>query len=340
MFTTCSHCLKRFKLTEAQLTAAGGQVRCGKCGEVFDAYTALEGGPARETHEVALKVEDDTTPELGSPLAAEAPSPAEELELKPGPRRPKSPPIEDLFAGLPDEPAAAKKTSPEAPEALYVAAVGVHAAHAQPESPAELPSAGHKHRSKWLDMPFLHVEHLPPRHTPKPQRPAVTAAWWTGIALLALLLAAQWVNADREELGRNLVLGPSLTALYAALGHPLPQDESVSDWEVSGLNVTTDPETPGALSITGALNNGAGFVQPWPLLRVVLTDRYGGTLRARDFKPDEYLPGNQANVRLAAGQGSRFRLDIVDPGADAVGFTLTPCFDLDMGRVCSTSDHD
>jgi predicted Zn finger-like uncharacterized protein len=340
MFTVCSHCHTRFRVKEAELAAADGQVRCGKCGEVFDARAALQGAPApaaKAAPEAPLNIEADTAPELDSPLAAEAPPPADELDLKPGPRRPKSPPIEDLFAGLPDEPAAAKTP---APEALYVAAVGVHAAHAQPETPVELPSAGHKHRSKWLDMPFLHVEHLPPPYSPRPRRPATTAAWWAGIALLALLLGAQLVNADREELGRNLVLGPSLTALYAALGHPLSQDESVSDWEVSGLNVTTDPETPGALSITGALNNGAGFTQPWPLLRVVLTDRYGGTLRARDFKPDEYLPGNQPNVRLAAGQASRFRLDIVDPGADAVGFTLTPCFDLDAGRVCSTSDHD
>jgi hypothetical protein len=109
---------------------------------------------------------------------------------------------------------------------------------------------------------------------------------------------------------------------------------------VNTLNVTSDPADPGALSITGALENQAGFVQPWPLLRVVLTDRYGETLRARDFKPAEYLPASQANVSLAAGQAARFRIDVVDPGADAVGFSLNPCLDLPRGRVCAATEHD
>jgi hypothetical protein len=157
---------------------------------------------------------------------------------------------------------------------------------------------------------------------------------------MLLWLAAQLVDADREALSQNLVLGPSLQALYAALGRPLTAPRSVSSWNVSTLNVTSDPQAPGALSITGALENQADFVQPWPLLRVVLTDRYGEALRSRDFKPAEYLPASQSNVLPAAGQGARFRIDVLDPGADAVGFSLSPCLDLPRGRVCAATEHD
>jgi hypothetical protein len=150
----------------------------------------------------------------------------------------------------------------------------------------------------------------------------------------------QLVNGNRDALAQNPVLGPSLQGVYAALGHPLPPPLDVSGWDVGALNVTTDPAAPGALSITGALENQAGFVQPWPALRVVLTDRYGETLRARDFKPVEYLPENQSNVLLAGGQAARFRIDIVDPGADAVGFSILPCLDADGRRLCAAPEHD
>ena len=38
MFTQCSKCETVFKLSAEVLRAAGGQVRCGHCGEVFNAW--------------------------------------------------------------------------------------------------------------------------------------------------------------------------------------------------------------------------------------------------------------------------------------------------------------
>lgn len=355
MFTVCTHCHTRFRMTAAQLKAAGGQVRCGKCDQVFDAYEALDEGakktrsklaadtpnplqPAPDnTPELAVKVGSQTTPDLDVTLAAESEQrklrtplqdagavlSAEQKAWTPSMSaiNPEVPPIEDLFAGLPDGPAEKPLPPPLTPEPQPLPFTA---------APVEAPP----------EISFVPVEDLPAPPPPKPRRPAHTAAWWSSIAVLSLLFAIQLLHADREALGQNLVIGPSLHALYAALGEPLPPAESVSDWDVSGVNVTTDPGTPGALSITGSLTNQASYTQPWPLLRVVLTDRYGETLRARDFKPDEYLPGTQANVRLAAGLASRFRLDIVDPGADAVGFTLTPCLDLAAGRVCAVPERD
>ncbi|HEV2321420.1 MAG TPA: DUF3426 domain-containing protein, partial [Gammaproteobacteria bacterium] len=67
---------------------------------------------------------------------------------------------------------------------------------------------------------------------------------------------------------------------------------------------------------------------------------FGQALRGRDFSSTDYLAANESHSFLAAGQATRFRIDIADPGADAVGFTLSPCLDLSVGRVCSTSEHD
>ncbi len=41
MFTQCSKCETVFKLSAEVLRAAGGQVRCGRCGEVFNALARL-----------------------------------------------------------------------------------------------------------------------------------------------------------------------------------------------------------------------------------------------------------------------------------------------------------
>lgn len=40
--TQCPHCQTRFRLTDAHLDAYGGQVRCGKCQQVFDARQSLK----------------------------------------------------------------------------------------------------------------------------------------------------------------------------------------------------------------------------------------------------------------------------------------------------------
>ncbi len=332
MLTTCPHCGTRFRVTAKQLKAAQGQVRCGKCDEVFDAEAALQGAApapaADETLDVALKVETESTPELEQPMAAEAAA-VEAPDIKAKGRKAELPPIDDLFAGILEELTAenapAEETPPAPAEPLFQAE-----ARPLPSSTTDAPP----------EMYFVPAEDLPAPPPPKPKRPLVNAGWWLGIVVLALLLLGQLVNANRDSLSQNMLFGASLQALYAALGHPLTRPVSVQDWDVSGLNVTSDPDAPGSLSITGSLANQAGFVQPWPSLRVVLTDRYGDTLRARDFKPTDYLAANQASLPLGAGQVARFRLDVVDPGADAVGFTLAPCLDVADGRVCAAPDHD
>ena len=58
MYTQCSKCETVFKLSAEVLRAAGGQVRCGRCGEVFNALVRLaEDSTAFETGESPLDLE-------------------------------------------------------------------------------------------------------------------------------------------------------------------------------------------------------------------------------------------------------------------------------------------
>ena len=58
MFTQCSKCETVFELSADVLRAAGGQVRCGNCGEVFNALTRLaEDSTTFAVEESALDLE-------------------------------------------------------------------------------------------------------------------------------------------------------------------------------------------------------------------------------------------------------------------------------------------
>ena len=46
MITRCPTCATVFRVTEPQLSARAGQVRCGRCGALFDALAALSPGPS------------------------------------------------------------------------------------------------------------------------------------------------------------------------------------------------------------------------------------------------------------------------------------------------------
>lgn len=49
LVTTCGHCRSRFRVTPQQLNARQGQVRCGRCREVFNGFQGLERFPDDDT---------------------------------------------------------------------------------------------------------------------------------------------------------------------------------------------------------------------------------------------------------------------------------------------------
>src|SRR5579862_6560484 len=71
VFTQCSKCETVFKLSAEVLRAAGGQVRCGKCGEVFNALARLAEDPsafaAEEPSETSFDLETRADSILESP---------------------------------------------------------------------------------------------------------------------------------------------------------------------------------------------------------------------------------------------------------------------------------
>ena len=85
MFTQCSNCQTVFKLSAEVLRAAGGQVRCGRCGEVFSALARLaENASAFDVVDSSLELEQHADSILETAVLEQvrqaAPEPADDYE--------------------------------------------------------------------------------------------------------------------------------------------------------------------------------------------------------------------------------------------------------------------
>jgi hypothetical protein len=142
----------------------------------------------------------------------------------------------------------------------------------------------------------------------------------------ALLLAAQIVHQNREWFAArgHGPMGAVVRALYGALGTPLPAPANLSAYELRQWGVTGDPDANGTLRVRASILNTAAQLQPYPLLRVMLADRFGKNIGRRDFEPAEYL-GRPTVKLLAPGERVDATLAILDPGKNAEGFEIDVC---------------
>ncbi len=82
----------------------------------------------------------------------------------------------------------------------------------------------------------------------------------------------------------------------------------------------THPVIDDALMVTGAFVNQAPFAQKVPELLISLFDVKGNLIANRLFKPAEYLLEDRTRDHIDPGKPVQFRLEIVDPGANALTY--------------------
>ncbi|MGC1523992.1 MAG: DUF3426 domain-containing protein, partial [Steroidobacteraceae bacterium] len=167
----------------------------------------------------------------------------------------------------------------------------------------------------------------------------VLFAWLGAAVVSALLLLAQIVHQNRDWLVAHShgPFGPAVRALYGAMGAPLPQPASLSAYELRQWGVTGDPDANGTLRVRASILNTAAQLQPYPLLRVTLADRFGKRIGARDFEPAEYL-GKPVARLLAPGERVDATLQILDPGKNAEGFEIDVCLRGADQRIACAND--
>ncbi len=80
------------------------------------------------------------------------------------------------------------------------------------------------------------------------------------------------------------------------------------------------PVSPNALMATGSFVNQASFAQKTPDMLVSLFDIQGSLIANRVFEPGEYLQNDKHKELLPSNKPVQFRLEIVDPGTDALTY--------------------
>jgi predicted Zn finger-like uncharacterized protein len=364
VYTQCSKCETVFKLSAEVLRAAGGQVRCGKCGELFNALARLaEESSAFPSGESPLELEARADSILESSEALQVvravakdpeefvppgvegvqlefvdPDRAMEFTLPPGEldrifveSKRKVLPLPEIEVELDLDPGPVRQ--PERDAQPEVVAEPDPQPDAEPEPvlqrrPAAAPDRD-RPRVSGLEIPEdirremmegIEDEIDPVSAVRNLGRRSVSRAafyTWLGAAIAsALLLIAQVLHHNREW--------PIARAVYGLMGTPQAPPANLSAYQLRQWGVTGDPDANGTLRVRASILNTAAQLQPYPLLRVTLADRFGKKIGARDFEPGEYLGKPTARL-LAPGERVDATLQILDPGKSAEGFEIDVC---------------
>lgn len=145
---------------------------------------------------------------------------------------------------------------------------------------------------------------------------------WSVVAGLAALLLVQVVASDFDQLAGDAATRPWLQRACTVLRCTLPAWREPQALRLLQRDVRANPARPGLLRISASFRNEARWAQPWPRLRVTLSDADGRTIAARDFAANEYLGTTPTANGIASGQVAGVAVDVVDPSPRVTAFTF------------------
>lgn len=176
-----------------------------------------------------------------------------------------------------------------------------------------------------------------PRRTPRPRRqhagPSFARAqanaqaragwrWYAAVAALVLLLGAQLLLAQRNELAADARWRPLVSAVCGVAFCDLPAWHEPAAFTMLQRSVRPATDRPGTLAVEASFRNDARWPQRWPTLQLSLSDIDGQPVGARAFTPDQYRREHRPDDVLAPGESATVRLDVVEPAPRIVAFTF------------------
>jgi predicted Zn finger-like uncharacterized protein len=304
MYTRCTHCDTVFRVTPQQLQVSSGKVRCGRCHEVFDAFSSLSAQLPSAAHE-----------------DIEPPAPIEQFEPPPPPTWrasgqainpvPAAPATIDSAAPEPvaiapmPTPEAAREAPPPGPEPAGLADISAKPARAAIEQEPELTLPD----ELFANAPGIRVHWV----------------WSAGSALLALLAVAQLAWVFATPLAQRMPgLRPALEGFCAGAGCSvaLPRLPDQLFIEASDLQML-DAAKPNQVLLTATIRNRAPVTQAYPLLELTLTAASNQVAARKVFQPREYLErGIDPGPGIGANQEISIRLYLSTGTLRAAGYRL------------------
>jgi hypothetical protein len=145
---------------------------------------------------------------------------------------------------------------------------------------------------------------------------------WSIVAGLSALLLVQMVASDFDQLAAGASTRPWLLRMCGLLRCELPPWREPQALHLLQRDVRANPRRPGTLRISASFRNDARWTQPWPRLRVTLSDSDGRAIGARDFTAGEYLGTQPTPNGIASGQVAAVAFDVIDPSPRVTAFTF------------------
>ena len=265
--TLCPHCSTRFKISEAQLTAHHGMVRCGHCMQAFDARPSFI--PDIPSPQLALPIDEP-------PDKAESPSPSE-----PGTA------VEQqtmLDTGESGSLSAALQPAVEAEDKLDFSVQDTP----QPAEP-DLHEAHYVEQLTLAEQVNV-VEESEVEAFVKPR----TWPWAAGAIIAILLLVAQSTYFLRVDLAARIpAVKPALITYCKLLGCSVPYPQKSTLISIESSSLDADPAHENQITLNALLRNHASFSQAFPSLSLTLNDNQDKPLARRLFTPSEYLTADE-----------------------------------------------
>lgn len=243
--------------------------------------------------------------------------------------------LASLADQLPPEPFRLLPTQPESHQ-LPTLELAVYRPRPEPVAvlEAEIPAADYPDTEDFSQLVFApsfireqHAQAPAQLHKRKPRRPASGELQWPWAAaclLLVLLLGGQLSWAERDPLIRNPAVGGWLRSTCAAMGCQLPLIAAPQQLRLAASNVQAHPSVPDALMISARVRNDAPFAQPYPVLKITLSDAQGRPVAMRRLRPTDYIDDDAALRRgLAPGGSTVLLIETKDPGDKAVAFDFS-----------------
>lgn len=216
-----------------------------------------------------------------------------------------------------------EETATEDPDAVTETAADVAETVAADSGPAE---------SEVPTEPNLELLTAPPKPRPSWQYVA-------GVAALVLVLIGQIIHHHRQALVLSPTFGRTVSTVYGWFGATLVPRWDLNAYTVKQLGAEAEGGEGTRLRVRLSVQNSSERVQPLPLVRLTLKDRYDNAVATRDLEPAEYLPARVANQRLLEpDQRIDAELHVIDPGRAAIGFEIDACLRAENGAIGCKSD--
>jgi len=296
MQTQCPHCTTRFRVTESQVNTADGYVRCSVCKEVFNAIEVAEA----DERQPSLLSQAHPTDGIDTSNNATVP----DLELSsddPRDRIKNEPPGDTEIESIDFNETSATDDLRKDAFDFFDEKSNESLSHVVPE----------KFKDTYDSNSSVLVSSL---------------LWGVGTLLLTatLLIEYAWFNRDR------LNQAPQLRTWSEKICQQIDcKDISMRDpakIELISRNVYSHPNEKGALMVNVTMKNNAEFAQPFPVMQIHFSDVRGGSVAARRFLPDEYLPEELLSdttdlpLLLEPDTNMTFTMEIQDPGKQAMTY--------------------